>query len=47
MELLFGVLLIAGLLSIYDAHRKLNINIVTQIDQNNKIIELLDDLKKK
>jgi len=47
MELLFGVLLIAGLLSIYDALRKLNSNIVTQIDQNNKIIELLDDLKKK
>ncbi|MGG1663138.1 hypothetical protein [Brevibacillus sp. NRS-1366] len=47
MELLVGLLLLAGILSIFDAIRKLNKNIITQIDQNERMIELLNDLKKK
>ncbi|MFF0825799.1 hypothetical protein ACFYU8_06770 [Brevibacillus sp. NPDC003359] len=47
MELLFAFLLLAGLFAIYDAIRGLNQNIVTQVDQNQRIIELLNELKKK
>jgi hypothetical protein len=47
MELLFAFLLLAGLFAIYDAIRNLNQNIVTQVDQNQRIIELLNELKRK
>ncbi|MEJ8544359.1 hypothetical protein [Brevibacillus borstelensis] len=47
MEILFLILMLAGALSIYDAIRKLNSNIVAQIDQNEKIIELLTKLNNK
>ncbi|WP_429844565.1 hypothetical protein [Brevibacillus sp. FIR094] len=47
MELLFAFLLLVGLFAIYDAIRRLNQNIVTQVDQNQRIIELLNELKRK
>ncbi|GAB1529191.1 MULTISPECIES: hypothetical protein [Brevibacillus] len=47
MEWMFAFLLLAGLFAIYDAIRKLNQNIVKQVDQNQRIIELLNELKKK
>lgn len=47
MEWLFAFLLLAGLFAIYDAIRMLNQNIVTQVDQNQRIIELLHELKRK
>ncbi|MED1785237.1 hypothetical protein P4V43_25785 [Brevibacillus fortis] len=47
MELLFAILLMAGLFAIYDAIRKLNQNVITQVDQNQRIIELLNELKRK
>lgn len=47
MEILFGFLLLAGLFAIYDAIRKLNQNILTQVDQNQRIIELLNEIKRK
>ncbi|MFG0215483.1 hypothetical protein ACFU8X_20445 [Brevibacillus porteri] len=47
MELLFAFLLLAGLIAIYDAILGLSQNIVTQVDQNQRIIELLNELKKK
>ncbi|MFM1652777.1 hypothetical protein ACI7RC_11840 [Brevibacillus sp. B_LB10_24] len=43
MEILFVILILIGMLTIYDAIRKLNANIMTQIDQNDKIIELLQE----
>ncbi|WP_186380557.1 hypothetical protein [Brevibacillus brevis] len=45
--MLFAFLLLAGLFAIYDAIRGLSQNIVTQVDQNQRIIELLNELKKK
>ncbi|NTU19795.1 hypothetical protein HPY28_05605 [Brevibacillus sp. HB1.2] len=47
MELLFAFLLLAGLFAIYDVIRRMNQNIVTQVDQNQQIIELLNEWKKK
>ncbi|MGG4453632.1 hypothetical protein [Brevibacillus porteri] len=47
MESLFAFLLLVGLFAIYDAIRRLNQNIVTQVDQNQRIIELLNELKRK
>ncbi|MCM3143018.1 MULTISPECIES: hypothetical protein [Brevibacillus] len=47
MDLLFAFLLLTGLFAIYDAIRRLNQNIVTQVDQNQRIIELLNELKRK
>ncbi|MFS0553020.1 hypothetical protein [Brevibacillus sp. 179-C9.3 HS] len=47
MFLLLAFLLLAGLFAIYDAIRKLNQNVITQLDQNQRIIELLNDIKKK
>ncbi|WP_167385126.1 hypothetical protein [Brevibacillus formosus] len=47
MEWMFAFLLLAGLFAIYDAIRKLNQNIITQVDQNKRIIELLNELKRK
>ncbi|MGG3296134.1 hypothetical protein [Brevibacillus formosus] len=47
MEWMLAFLLLAGLFAIYDAIRKLNQNIVKQVDQNQRIIELLNELKRK
>ncbi|MFC8683551.1 hypothetical protein [Brevibacillus porteri] len=47
MELLFAFLLLALLFAIYDVIRRMNQNIVTQVDQNQRIIELLNELKRK
>lgn len=47
MDTLTGFLILGALFGIFVAIQKLNSNVITQIDQNEKIIELLSELKEK
>jgi hypothetical protein len=47
MDALAGFLILGALFGIFVAIQKLNSNVITQIDQNEKIIELLNELKNK
>jgi hypothetical protein len=47
MDMLSGFLILGALFGIFVAIQKLNSNIITQIDQNEKIIELLKELNNK
>ncbi|MBP1963356.1 hypothetical protein [Paenibacillus aceris] len=43
MDVLVGFLILGALFGIFVAIQKLNSNIITQIDQNEKIIELMKE----
>jgi hypothetical protein len=45
MEILLGFLVLSGLFGIYDALRKINTNINRQFDQNQKVLELLTEIR--
>lgn len=47
MDILSGFLILGALFGIFIAIQKLDSNVITQIDQNEKIIELLKELKNK
>jgi ADP-ribosylglycohydrolase len=47
MDVLAGFLILGALCGIFVAIQKLNSNVITQVNQNEKIIELLTELKNK
>jgi hypothetical protein len=47
MDALVGFLILGALFGLFVAIQKINSNVITQIDQNEKIIELLTELRNK
>ncbi|MGZ0049392.1 hypothetical protein [Brevibacillus gelatini] len=47
MLTLAAIVSVAALAALYDALRKINANILTQVEQNERIIKLLEEIKKR
>lgn len=47
MLVLVAVVAVAALAALYDALQKINANILMQVEQNERIIKLLEDIKKR